>query len=239
MTTSTRNRSRETVQPEHEPLLDRTESQEHDPLYYNLARGPALFAQAGIWILATAVWTGIFSSKLMLFTLHPLLNSIGLLLSTQAILLLQPTSFSAPRQKKRAAGIHGVLNGLGTTSLVSGASVIIYNKASHNGTHFESLHARVGLAVYLLFFLQALFGALAVYAPSLFGGEARAKAMYKYHRLSGYLTFLLSLVAVAAATQTDWNKNMGKINLWPILLAGVLLAVGLGTGIKPNKLGIQ
>ncbi|KAJ3146376.1 hypothetical protein HDU89_006241 [Geranomyces variabilis] len=239
MASSTRNRSRETVQQEQEPLLHRTEAQELGSLYYNLARGPALFAQAGIWILATAIWTGIFSSKLMLFTLHPLLNSVGLLLSTQAILLLQPTSFSAPRQKKRAAGIHAVLNGLGTALLVTGASVIIYNKASHNGTHFESLHARVGLAVYLLFFLQALFGALVVYAPSLFGGEGRAKAMYKYHRLSGYLTFLLSLVAVAAATQTDWNKNMGKIQLWPVILGGGLLVVGLGAGMKPSKLGIH
>ncbi|KAJ3143884.1 hypothetical protein HDU89_001542 [Geranomyces variabilis] len=239
MASSTRNRSRETVPQEHEPLLHLTEAQELEPLYYNLARGPALFAQAGIWILATAIWTGIFGSKLMLFTLHPLLNSIGLLLSTQAILLLQPTSLTAPRQKKRAAGIHGVLHGLGTVSLLSGASIIIYNKASHNGAHFESLHAQIGVAVYLLFFLQALFGALTVYQPSVFGGEGRAKAMYKYHRLSGYLTFLLSLVAVAAATQTDWNKNMGMINLWPIILASALLIVGFGAGIKLSKLGIQ
>ncbi|KAJ3020157.1 hypothetical protein HKX48_001209 [Thoreauomyces humboldtii] len=226
-----------------EPLLARNVVDDDQPLYYNLVKGKklilvsgtAVIAQVGIWLLAAVIWSGILSKKLMLFSLHPLLNSTGLLLSTQAILLLQPTS--TPVQKKRGAVYHSSLNGLGAAFLLAGASVIIYNKSQHHGIHFESLHARLGLAVYLLFLTQGLIGALAFYAPGVFGGVDNAKALYKYHRISGYLTFVLSLVTVAAATQTPWNQDVGHIKLLPIAAAALILLIGLGSRVRPSKLG--
>lgn len=60
---------------------------------------------------------------------------------------------------------------------------------------------------YILFFLQAIVGVAQLYVPALFGGEENAKKVYKYHRMSGYLIVLMTLVTICAATQTSFNVN--------------------------------
>jgi len=47
------------------------------------------------------------------------------------------------------------------------------------------------------------------------------------------------IATVAAATQTDYNKNVLDIKLWAVLLAGILLLAGVYARIKKGKLGIQ
>lgn len=64
----------------------------------------------------------------------------------------------------------------------SDTSPLMFIIASAN--HFTSWHGRFGLTTSILFVLQALIGALVAYDPGmqLFGGEAKAKALWKYHR---------------------------------------------------------
>lgn len=169
-------------------------------------------------------------------TPHQLLNSAGLLLITQAILLLQPTHTAS--QKRLGAYIHSALNFTGILALMGGLAVIVYNKEAHHGAHFTSAHARLGLTVYILFAIQALVGAAAFYTPAVFGGVSRAKATYKYHRVSGYLVVVLSLAAVATATQTDFNRNVLHIRLWAVLAVAVILLIGVLPRIKKQKLGL-
>jgi hypothetical protein len=121
---------------------------------------------------------------------------------------------------------------------MGGLAVIVYNKELHHGAHFQSLHARLGLTVYILFAVQALIGAAAFYTPALFGGVQKAKATYKYHRISGYLVVVLSLAAVASATQTPFNQNALHIRLWAVIVTSLILLVGVLPRIKKQKLGL-
>ena len=114
----------------------------------------------------------------------------------------------------------------------------VYNKAAHNGAHFTSVHGRLGLSVYILFILQALIGAVAFYTPGLLGGVQRAKATYKYHRISGYAVVVLSFAAVATATQTPFNVNVLHIRLWAVIVCAVILLMGVLPRIKKQKLGL-
>ncbi|KAL8683639.1 MAG: hypothetical protein Q9186_000412 [Xanthomendoza sp. 1 TL-2023] len=224
---------------EDEPLLGRAgdaSQQEDQGLQFNFFIGTAVIAQVGIWILAATIWASVFVQPLILFSAHPLLNSAGILLTTQAILLLQPTH--TPKQKKQGTNIHAALNLTSILTLIAGLVVIEYNKIAHAGAHFESPHAILGLITYILFFLQAIIGIAQYYTPGLFGSTEKAKSIYKYHRMSGYVLLVLSLVTVAAATQTGFNKNILHIQLWAVVVASVIALVGVLPRIKKQKLGL-
>ncbi|MCJ1453285.1 hypothetical protein MMC28_003631 [Mycoblastus sanguinarius] len=226
-------------------------------LCLKLGESTAIIAQAGIWLLTATVWASVFIHPLSLFSAHPvrlhlppkqrsystnhhpppkLLNSAGILLTTQAILVLQPTH--APKQKRTGTYIHSALNGTSILTLLAGLIVIEYNKISHAGTHFESPHAILGLITYIVFLIQAIVGITQYYTPSLYGGEGKAKSVWKYHRMSGYVLLVLSFATVAAATQTGFNKMLLHIKLWPVIVTAVITLVGILPRIKKQKLGL-
>lgn len=96
----------------------------------------------------------------------------------------------------------------------------------------------MGLITYILFAIQAFVGVTQFYTPSLYGSEANAKALYKYHRMSGYVILIFSFATVAAATQTGFNVNALHIQLWAVIVASVLVLIGLLPRIKKQKLGL-
>lgn len=112
------------------------------------------------------------------------------------------------------------------------------NKASHPETRFQSTHGKVGLVVYILFGIQFIVGVTQFYFPNLFGSVDNAKALYKYHRMSGYAIVVLSAATVCLATQTGFNNNVLHIRLWATIVASVLIVVGLVPRIKKSKLGL-
>ena len=117
--------------------------------------------------------------------------------------------------------------------------MIEVNKFAHGGTHFESPHAILGLITYLFMLLQAVVGVTQYWVPSLYGGVDNAKAVWKYHRASGYVVLILGLVTVAAATQTTFNLMSSKIQLWAVIVSSVLVLVGVLPRIKLQKLGLK
>ncbi|KAF2426218.1 hypothetical protein EJ08DRAFT_651896 [Tothia fuscella] len=225
---------------EQEPLLGRpgdAAQKEGRPLYDNLVIGTGVVAQAGVWILAAVVWGAIFSHDLIVpFSAHPLLNSAGLVLLAQGALILQPTHTA--EQKRQGTYAHAAFNNLAMLSLIAGLVCIEVNKINHNGTHFESPHAIMGLTTYILLIIQAIVGITQYFAPSLYGGVDNAKKIYKYHRVLGYVIFTLMLTTVCAATQTDYNKGVLGIQLWAVIVASVLTLAGVVPRIKKQKLGL-
>lgn len=135
--------------------------------------------------------------------------------------------------------MHFTLNNLAIDSLIAGLIVIEYNKISHNGTHFVSAHAILGLITYIFLGIQALVGFTAYFVPKLYGGEDNAKSLYKWHRMSGYIILVLMLATVAAATQTDYNLGVLDIKLWAVLVTSVLILVGILPRIQKHKLGLK
>ncbi|KAG9244308.1 eukaryotic cytochrome b561-domain-containing protein [Calycina marina] len=224
---------------EDEPLLGRPGdvAQEDDqPIYHNLYTGTAIIAQAGIVLLVASIWAGIFLHKLILFSAHPILNSVGVLLVAEGILILQPTHTAA--QKRQGTLWHFGLVNAGIDLLIAGLILVVYNKVSTKHAHFESPHAILGLITYIVIAIQAFVGFTQYFVPKLYGSVDKAKSIYKWHRISGYVVLALLLATVAAATQVGYNKNVLNIKLWAILLAAVLILVGIIPRIKKQKLGL-
>lgn len=122
--------------------------------------------------------------------------------------------------------------------LVAGLIVIQVNKFNHNGTHFESPHAILGLTTYIALGIQSLVGFTQYFTPKLYGSVEAAQSIYKWHRMSGYVVLTLLLATVAAATQTDFNKNSLDIKLWAVLIAAALVLIGVLPRVKKQKLGL-
>lgn len=142
-------------------------------------------------------------------------------------------------QKRYGTAAHLILNNFGLDLLIAGLVVIEVNKFAHNGTHFESPHAILGLTTYLVLAIQAFVGFTQYYTPKLYGSVDNAKSLYKYHRVSGYVVLVLMLATVAAATQTDYNKTTLDIKLWAVLVTAVLVLAGVLPRIKKQKLGLK
>jgi len=224
---------------EDEPLLGRigdASQREGKPLYHNLVLGTAIIAQVGLLLLIALVWASIFLHPLSIFSLHPILNSSAILLSTEAILILQPTH--TPGQKRAGILTHFTLNFLAADALIAAFVVIEYNKFSHRAPHFTSAHGCLGLTTYCLLAIQALVGFTQYFVPRLYGGVDRARSVYKWHRGSGYVILVLMLATVAAATQTDTGKDFLQLKLWAVLVAGALVLVGVVPRIRKAKFGL-
>ena len=149
--------------------------------------------------------------------------------------MLQPTHTAA--QKARGTTAHATLNGLALAAFTAAFAIIVTNKARHAGAHFASAHARLGLAAYVLVVLQAGVGVSIYYLPRLYGSRARAQAVWKYHRASGYVVLLLGLATVLAATWTDFNVAVLKIRAWVVGVGAVLVVAGVGARVRKQKLG--
>jgi len=224
---------------EDEPLLGRAGDagqQDGRPLYFNLILGTAVVAQGGSILLFALIWASVFLHPVILFSAHPLLNSSAILLLTQSILILQPTHTAV--QKRHGTITHASLNNLALDALVAGLVLIEYNKISHGGTHFESVHAIMGLVTYILLGIQSIVGFTQYFTPSLYGSVDNAKSLYKWHRVSGYVILVMMLATAAAATQTDYSKTVLHIRLWAVLVSAVLVLIGVLPRIKKQKFGL-
>jgi hypothetical protein len=65
---------------------------------------------------------------------------------------------------------------------------------------------------------------------------ARAKSLWKYHRIVGYTALALLLATVAAAAETDYNKSVLGIRLWSVLLAEGLIVAGVVPRVHLGKM---
>jgi cytochrome b-561 domain containing protein 2 len=152
---------------------------------------------------------------------------------------------------------------LGFPIIAFGSFAMIYNKYVHDAPHFTTWHAvrnlplsipvlflflffyspnnlklthhqTFGLITIIWLVIHASLGATSVWAPSLFGGVARAKAIWKYHRISGYLLlpfmFLTAHLAGAWSTwvvmNTSYADRVITYTILPIvILVGVFVRV--------------
>lgn len=103
--------------------------------------------------------------------------------------------------------------------------------------HFESLHAKFGAATYIAIAAQTLVGFTLLFIPQIYGGEEKAKSIYKYHRVFGYAIILpMLLVTVVLATTTYYGARILHIKTWAIVLAGIAIVAGVYPRIKVAKL---
>ncbi|KAI1438680.1 eukaryotic cytochrome b561-domain-containing protein [Xylaria sp. CBS 124048] len=221
-----------------EPLLGRPgdASQRDDaPIIKNLVLGTGILAEGAAVLLVASVWASVFLNPLILFSVHPLAQSLGVLVLLQSILVLQPTH--TPAQKEVGQKVHAGLNLLAFSIFVVGVVSIEVNKFKSNGAHFHSVHGYLGVITSIWIFVQYLVGFTMFATPVIYGGEANAKKIWKLHRISGYVLLLLMMATVTSAVKTDYNKNVLGLRLWAMIVIFVLMIVGVYPRIKLRKLG--
>ncbi|RSH78540.1 uncharacterized protein EHS24_002266 [Apiotrichum porosum] len=176
------------------------------------------------------------------FAPHPPLNALAI---TAFVLGIMPVQPPTPPAGIRAArlGVHQrVLLGIALPAMTIGTSCMYWNKHIHGAAHITTWHARFGIATFCWMWLQAAFGAASAWkGGAAFGGGMKAKAMYKYHRASGYALVALSLLtAVLAGGYSTWAISRGE-QFVPLRIVafGVgipLVFVGLAMRVRPSKM---
>lgn len=228
---------------ESEPLLGRpgdAVQKPNEPMFKNLYLGTGWLSQVGVFILLLSTWIDVFRHKtLPLVSPHPLLQSLGVFLLVQAILILQPTTFANPGAKRTGARLHGLLQGISFLLFLAGVAIIETNKHANKFPHFHSTHAYLGVTTAVLLLLQYLFGFTIYVVPVVWGGEEKAKALYKYHRYAGYLMLLLLLATTSSALWTDYVRANLAIPLLTFPVASVLIVLGVFPRAQLSKLGLQ
>ncbi|KAI0556143.1 eukaryotic cytochrome b561-domain-containing protein [Xylaria curta] len=221
-----------------EPLLGQpgdASQRDEAPIIKNLVLGTGVIAEGAALLLVASVWASVFLNPVILFSVHPLAQSFGVLVLLQSILVLQPTH-TGP-QKQVGQKIHAGLNLLAFATFVVGVVVIEVNKFQNNGAHFHSVHGYLGVITSIWILVQYLVGFTMFGVPALYGGEANAKKIWKYHRMSGYVLLLLMLATVTSSVKTDYNQNVLGLKLWAMILISVLTIIGVYPRIKKQKLG--
>lgn len=204
-----------------------------------MSAGTAWIAQFTTLAIILQFVIPIFMSKIILFSGHPLSQLTGLIFIVQSILILQPTNL--PTQKSNGQWFHAWFHLVSLGAFISGTTIIEYNKI-HNGlAHFHSVHAYIGVVTLAILAIQYTVGITMWAFPRLYtwNGEENAKKVWKYHRWSGYLVFVLLLASVTSAAQTDYVKSVLKVQIVPVGLACFFLLMAILAQVSGKKLGIK
>ncbi|KAI0396790.1 eukaryotic cytochrome b561-domain-containing protein [Xylariaceae sp. FL0594] len=208
---------------------------EERPMYCNLITGTALLAQGGVLGLALVIAYAAYSN-FTFFSWHIILNTTGLLLTTQAILLLQPTHL--PTQKRQGTALHFFFNIGSLSAFASGLVIVELNKRANDVAHLKSAHAYLGAFTYLLLLVQGVVGFTQFYTPRLYGSVDRAKSIWKYHRACGYLTLVAASATVVVAMSTEYNLQVLHVPVSIVSAAVALVLLGIFARVRLLKLGL-
>ncbi|CEJ91342.1 hypothetical protein VHEMI07060 [[Torrubiella] hemipterigena] len=224
---------------ERQPLLGRPDFSERADILRYLFAKTGIIAEIGVLILCTTIWAHIFSIPFAFFSGHPLAMSIAIFILTQSVLVQQPITPEDGDSKRRGQQIHAALNLFAFLALVIGFTIVEVTVAQLQSDHFPSTHSICGGLTLLVLTAQYVVGFTMWMTPSLYGGEDRAKSLYKYHRYLGYLILVMLLTTVFTATLTGYNTAVLGIPSWVAVFAAVLIVVGVFPRIQKQKLGLQ
>ncbi|KAH7107743.1 hypothetical protein BKA62DRAFT_792038 [Auriculariales sp. MPI-PUGE-AT-0066] len=198
----------------------------------------------GISTMVLTVWIKIWSvgwATLNEFALHPTFNVLGISIISLGILTLQPSKH--PRTKVAGLWRHQrIMLGLAVPCLIIGTAAIIIYKAHRGSAHFKSLHAVTsGTLCSLLARDPVILGAGSVWFNGrLFSKDKEhAKAVWKWHRASGYLLFLLFQVVIWAGVQYThfFHEHASAVTRIVFFnLAPLLVVVGIWSRSRLSKM---
>jgi len=206
-------------------------------------RGDAVAFYAAIvstLVVFWTTWTIVLSSNpkaLSWLAFHPTFNTLAVLCWIFGILTLQPTS----QPKTKAAGLtrHQIAMLTSLLSVILGTSAVWTFKATYQLPHFKSWHGFFGLITFIWFIIQGMVGAGSVwFGGAAFGGGLKAKQVWKYHRLSGYMLLILLLTTIyfAGRTQLVSFHSSYVVRLIAYTLAPIFILVSVCSRVRPSKM---
>ncbi|KAI9008980.1 eukaryotic cytochrome b561-domain-containing protein [Phycomyces nitens] len=191
----------------------------------------------GVALFAALILSVLVRLPLGVFTYHPVGMTLFVVLITEGISLLQPTS--TPEQKAKGQKNHAMVQTIAYCSAIVGFTAIFYNKVLSSKPHFTSSHAQLGVFVFSFLFVQLVFGIIMAVLPRL-SDQSNAKSLWKYHRVSGYILLVLIWTTAQLGVRADYMFN----NLWsPSLIwlhwvVVVLVGYGIVRRIRLEKWGL-
>ncbi|KAG6897835.1 hypothetical protein C0992_010323 [Termitomyces sp. T32_za158] len=207
-------------------------------------------ALASVSVLAVVTWAALLTKDPAgagWFAFHPTLQTLALVSFTYAdgtgIVTLQPTS----RPETKAAGLrrHQVaVFFIGFPTIVLGTTAIAYNKWIHSKEHMTTWHGTLGYLSLAWIFIQVGLGGGSVwFKGAAFGGGAKAKALWKYHRLSGYVLFpTLMYTVYLGGFWSHWGNSSVPsyfIRFTAYILAPLLTFIGVIVRVRPSKMNFS
>ncbi|KAI0703575.1 hypothetical protein BC835DRAFT_1404075 [Cytidiella melzeri] len=191
--------------------------------------------------LLTVTWIMTFASgtSFQWFAWHPLFESLAIALFSYGILTLQPTS--QPRTKAAGLTRHQLaMIVVGFPIAFLGYLAIFAMKIINSRDHFTSWHGKCGLLTFILLLIQIGLGGGSVwFNGALFGGNPKAKSVWKYHRAVGYATFasLLITLHLGGTWSSFATDNSGAfVRLLAYTLAPIGLIVSVYSRIRVSKM---
>ncbi|ATY61568.1 Cytochrome eukaryote [Cordyceps militaris] len=197
--------------------------------------GTGFIAQTAVVTFSLSLAGRLLARPLSLFSWHPLSQLLGLVTLLQSILVLQPTHDAG--QKRVGQAVHAWLNLASFAAFSAGFAAIYLNKERSAAPHFASLHGALGAALTMLLWAQYAVGFTMWATPALYGGEARARALWKLHRAGGYANLLLILATFGTAADTGFVRNVLKVERWVFYVPMALIAVGVLPRVHVYKMG--
>ncbi|RPD65981.1 hypothetical protein L226DRAFT_608899 [Lentinus tigrinus ALCF2SS1-7] len=200
----------------------------------------AAYISVGVFLLTTWIMTlSNNPTSLGLFFFHPILQSLSIAMFTYGILTLQPTS----QAKTKAAGLtrHQLaMIALGVPAICLGTLAIVWRKSMSEHPHFTTWHGTIGIISIAWMVVQvALGGASVWFGGRLFGGNPRAKLVWKYHRLSGYLLFPLFLLAAhLGGAWSSWStaNSAFVVRLLAFTVSPIVLLAAILVRVRTSKM---
>jgi len=204
-----------------------------------IGAGLAVGSILSIWIFTLVLILRSDPGSLHLFAFHPPAQTLALVFFTSGILTLQPTRL--PQQKKLGLRWHQIIQlGLGFPVILFGSISMFITKVQHHAPHFTSWHGLFGLVGLIWLVLHILVGVATVWFPvEAFGSIDNGKALWKWHRLSGYLLLVWFLVTVnLAGGYATWvvEQTSYAQRFWIYGILPITTLVGIGLRIRIWKL---
>ncbi|KAJ2658824.1 hypothetical protein IWW48_003811 [Coemansia sp. RSA 1200] len=225
--------------------------------------------QAMLLLFVVALGADVRSRPMTPVFWHPLIMAAMLVLSVEAIAVLQVSEWPIPPHRKRILHIvHITLHCLSATAGVVGVGECIYFKrrmliardhppqeekgatalleTTNGSSTSSSSHACVGKLAVFLFLGQLVFGTYVRFSslPTRAGGQPK-HYLKKYHRAAGYVVlFFLWLSAWLGIHSRQWvsadgQKAGGLVSNWIWGLVFVGLMVGVLVPIDRAKFGFK
>ncbi|KAG7452875.1 uncharacterized protein BT62DRAFT_925414 [Guyanagaster necrorhizus] len=202
----------------------------------------AAFGATGLFLLVSWITVLINDpTKVPWFSLHPTLQSLALSFIVYGILTLQPTS----QPKTKAAGLsrHQLAIVVCAFPIVTiGTFAVWWNKHIRDHDHFTTWHGKLGLLCICWVLLQIAIGGGSVwFGGAVFGGGMKAKLIWRYHRISGYILFpLLLLTANFGGLYSNWGTKYLSLPIRVIVyaIAPPVILLAIYIRVRPSKMNI-
>ncbi|KAI8080937.1 eukaryotic cytochrome b561-domain-containing protein [Thamnidium elegans] len=165
--------------------------------------------------------------------------TLFLITATEGVSLLQPTS--TPEEKKKGLKYHAIVQTTSYISAITGFTIIFCNKILQGKPHFESLHGQLGLFVFIYHLIQLVFGITIAFVPRLFGSVQKAKSLWRFHRVFGYILLVLAWTTAQLGVRAHYMEMYlySPHLMWFHWMAVILVLGGVLSGTRFSKWRIQ